>query len=188
VGSKSSVCTGVRRVLVTALVTAALRHPLKNEVEAAGIESVNQRRPSRPTRLQSHATPEKKEAKPRLAEPRSTPASVFGEKAAPNRATGPCCSVLAFSFEFIITSAAAMPAAVVPCARSDDAAPGTTAADRRWGAIAAPAELNRLFGERVLSQLALRVRGLTIDRRTFSSGTPHARRRRTMIGSPIRSS
>jgi hypothetical protein len=51
-------------------------------VEAAGIESVNQRGLSRPTRPQSHATPQKNEGKPRLVDPGSTPASVFGGEAA----------------------------------------------------------------------------------------------------------
>src|SRR5260370_16036214 len=42
-------------------------------VEAAGIESVNQRRPSRPTRPQSHATLQKSEGRPRLAAPEARP-------------------------------------------------------------------------------------------------------------------
>ncbi len=56
-------------------------------MEAAGIESVNKRRPSRPTRPQSHATPQKNERKLRLAEPGSTQVSVFGGEPVPNRAT-----------------------------------------------------------------------------------------------------
>src|SRR5713226_7676867 len=42
-------------------------------VEAAGIESVNQSRPSRPTRPQSHAKPQKSEGRPRLAAPEARP-------------------------------------------------------------------------------------------------------------------
>jgi hypothetical protein len=58
------------------------------KVEAAGIESVNQRGLSRPTRPQSHATPQKNEGKPRLAEPGSTHVSVFGGEPVPKPCHG----------------------------------------------------------------------------------------------------